>query len=141
MSSNTPARITWLDCFDPNEDTNKNVFQGLNALARVDYQTGGVEYFSPGPNCLVQEPAFSPRHPGAPEGDGFLITLIDNMNTGRNELVSDSSINYAALGSGYSYARHSSYRILATSRRLLQRSFYHSVSCYWSKFQGWTIDH
>lgn len=87
---NTLARITWLDCFDPNGDTNKNVFQGLNALARVDYQTGEVQYFSPGPNCLVQEPAFSPRHPGAPEGDGFLITLIDNMNTGRNELVSGS---------------------------------------------------
>ncbi|KAF4774274.1 hypothetical protein HER10_EVM0011061 [Colletotrichum scovillei] len=81
------TRITWLDCFNPNEDPTRQVFQGLNTLARVDYETGEVEYFSPGPNCLVQEPAFSPRHPDAPEADGFLITMVDNMELGRNELI------------------------------------------------------
>ncbi|KAK1699822.1 carotenoid oxygenase [Colletotrichum godetiae] len=65
----------------------RQLFQGLNTLARVDYETGEVEYFSPGPNCLVQEPAFSPRHPDAPEADGFLITMVDNMELGRNELI------------------------------------------------------
>lgn len=60
-------------------------------MARVDYETGEVEYFSPGPNCLVQEPAFSPRHPDAPEADGFLITMVDNMELGRNELVSSKA--------------------------------------------------
>ncbi|KXH45761.1 isoeugenol monooxygenase [Colletotrichum nymphaeae SA-01] len=81
------TRITWLDCFNPNEDPTRQVFQGLDTLARVDYETGEVEYFSPGPNCLVQEPAFSPRHPDAPEADGFLITMVDNMELGRNELI------------------------------------------------------
>ncbi|KAI8281364.1 hypothetical protein K4K56_011853 [Colletotrichum sp. SAR 10_98] len=81
------SRITWLACFDPRKGADRPVFQGLDALARVDSGTGEVEYFSPGPNCLVQEPAFSPRYPGAPEGDGFLITMIDNMGSGRNELI------------------------------------------------------
>ncbi|RMJ13474.1 hypothetical protein CDV36_006840 [Fusarium kuroshium] len=81
------SHITWLACFDPHKGADRPVFQGLDALARVDSKTGEVEYFSPGPNCLVQEPAFSPRYPGAPEGDGFLITMIDNMASGRNELI------------------------------------------------------
>ena len=43
---------------------------------------------SPGLEVLVQEPCFSPRYPGAPEGDGFLITMIDNVPKLRNEVVS-----------------------------------------------------
>ncbi|KAF9776959.1 hypothetical protein IL306_004786, partial [Fusarium sp. DS 682] len=62
------------------------LYQGLNALARLDYKTGEVEYFVPGPDCLVQEPCFSPRTPDANEGDGFLITMIDNMRLHRNEV-------------------------------------------------------
>ncbi|CAG9977403.1 unnamed protein product [Clonostachys byssicola] len=87
VNSQAVGRITWLACFDPRKEAGQTVFQGLDALARVDYQTGNVEYFSPGPNCLVQEPAFSPRYPGAPEGDGFLITMVDNIANGRNELI------------------------------------------------------
>jgi carotenoid cleavage dioxygenase-like enzyme len=83
------ARFTYLDCFKPDDAGNKvQLYQGLNALARLDYQTGEVEYFVPGPHCLVQEPCFSPRHPDAKEGDGFIITMVDNMKFNRNEVVS-----------------------------------------------------
>ncbi|KAM0331471.1 hypothetical protein ACHAQA_003147 [Verticillium albo-atrum] len=83
----TKSRFTFLDCFKPDAGTSAQLYQGLNALARLDYETGQVEYFVPGPDCLVQEPCFSPRHPDAEEGDGFLITMIDNMKLGRNEVI------------------------------------------------------
>lgn len=83
----TTARYTYMDCFKPDGDNTAQLYQGLNTLARLDYKTGNVEYFSPGPSCLVQEPCFSPRHPDAEEGDGFLITMIDNQRLNRNEVV------------------------------------------------------
>lgn len=83
----TTARYTYMDCYKPDGDNTAQLYQGLNTLARLDYKTGNVEYFSPGPSCLVQEPCFSPRHPDAEEGDGFLITMIDNQRLNRNEVV------------------------------------------------------
>ncbi|EED13423.1 cartenoid oxygenase, putative [Talaromyces stipitatus ATCC 10500] len=81
------SRITFLDCFKPDAGKSAQLYQGLNALARVDYETHVVEFFVPGPDCLVQEPAFSPRSPDAEEGDGFLITMVDNMALHRNEVI------------------------------------------------------
>jgi len=54
---------------------------------RIDSEKKEIEYFVPGPESLVQEPAFVPRSPDAPEGDGFLITLVDSMGLHRNEVV------------------------------------------------------
>ncbi|EEY23736.1 conserved hypothetical protein [Verticillium alfalfae VaMs.102] len=42
---------------------------------------------SPGPDVLVQETCFSPRGSDAPEGDGFLVTMIDNIQEHRNEIA------------------------------------------------------
>lgn len=80
-------RYTFLDCFKPDENSGSQLYQGLNALARLDAEKKDIEFFLPGPGCLVQEPAFSPRSPDAPEGDGFLITMVDNMTLRRNEVV------------------------------------------------------
>ncbi|GME28329.1 Carotenoid oxygenase [Neofusicoccum parvum] len=81
-------RVTFLACFRPESTLDPSlVFQGLNVLARYDYKTKKLEMFSPGPGCLVQEPCFSPRSPNAAEGDGFLITMIDNIPEGRNEVI------------------------------------------------------
>ncbi|OAL38047.1 hypothetical protein AYO20_02499 [Fonsecaea nubica] len=80
-------RYTFLDCFKPEAGNAAQLYQGLNALARIDSQKQDIEYFVPGPDCLVQEPAFSPRSPDAPEGDGFLITMVDNMARHRNEVI------------------------------------------------------
>ncbi|KZM18849.1 uncharacterized protein EKO05_0006636 [Ascochyta rabiei] len=81
------TRYTFLDCFRPDVAAEKNLYNGLNTLARYDYSTGKTDFCIPSENCLVQEPAFSPRTPDAPEGDGFLITMIDNIETGRNEII------------------------------------------------------
>ncbi|OQV06216.1 hypothetical protein CLAIMM_10820 [Cladophialophora immunda] len=80
-------RYTFLDCFKPDAGKETQLYQGLNALARIDSKKKEIEYFVPGPECLVQEPTFSPRSPEAPEGDGFLITMVDNMALHRNEVI------------------------------------------------------
>ncbi|KAM5376886.1 hypothetical protein ACJZ2D_005230 [Fusarium nematophilum] len=91
------TRFTFLDCFKPNAGNEAQLYQGLNAIARLDYQTGEVEYFVPGPHCLVQEPCFSPRHPDAEEGDGFLITMIDNMEYNRNEVIIQDTRDFQSV--------------------------------------------
>ncbi|KAH6975705.1 carotenoid oxygenase [Ilyonectria destructans] len=82
------ARYTYLDCFDPKSVADPALlYRGLNCLGRFDYETKELEIMSPGPDVLVQETCFSPRHPEAPEGDGFLITMIDNIPKLRNEVI------------------------------------------------------
>lgn len=88
------ARYTFLDCFSPDAAANQNLYNGLNALARLDYSTGKMDFCIPSEHCLVQEPAFSPRSPDAPEGDGFVITMIDNIKAGRNELIIQDTRNF-----------------------------------------------
>ncbi|KAI8716932.1 hypothetical protein NCS52_00987800 [Fusarium sp. LHS14.1] len=91
------TRYTYMDCYKPDGNNTAQLYQGLNALVRLDYKTGNVEYFSPGPSCLVQEPCFSPRHPDAAEGDGFLITMIDNQRLNRNEVIIQDTKDFQAV--------------------------------------------
>ncbi|RSM03388.1 hypothetical protein CDV31_010522 [Fusarium ambrosium] len=92
-----PGRYTYMDCYKPDGDNTAQLYQGLNTLARLDYKTGSVEYFSPGPSCLVQEPCFSPRHPDAEEGDGFIITMIDNQQLNRNEVIIQDTKDFQSV--------------------------------------------
>lgn len=86
-----------MDCFDPAAVTDPALlYRGLNCLARYDHQRKKLEVMSPGPGCLVQEPCFSARGPDAAEGDGFLITLVDNVPRERNEIVSPDRLSAAA---------------------------------------------
>ncbi|KAF4303625.1 Carotenoid oxygenase [Botryosphaeria dothidea] len=81
-------RYTFMDCFDPTAVADPALlYRGLNCLARYDDETKKLEVMSPGQGVLVQEPCFSARGPKAAEGDGFLITLVDNMPLGRNEII------------------------------------------------------
>ncbi|KAI1450435.1 carotenoid oxygenase [Annulohypoxylon stygium] len=57
-----------------------------NALGHLDHETGKLETYFPGPTHMVQEPVFVPRSEGAPEGDGFLIALVNNYATMSSEL-------------------------------------------------------
>ncbi|KAF7595982.1 hypothetical protein BBP40_004128 [Aspergillus hancockii] len=54
---------------------------GLNAYAMVDLAQGKVDHCTFGPNTSVQEPSFAPRSTDAPEGDGFLIGLVNRLDT------------------------------------------------------------
>jgi carotenoid cleavage dioxygenase len=57
-----------------------------NALGHLDHETGKLEMYFPGRTHMVQEPVFAPRSQGAPEGDGFLIVLVNNYATMSSEL-------------------------------------------------------
>lgn len=57
-----------------------------NCLGHLDHETGNYEVYFPGPTKMVQEPIFVPRSDDAPEGDGFLIVLVNNYSTLSSEL-------------------------------------------------------
>ncbi|MFO7275740.1 MAG: carotenoid oxygenase family protein [Pseudomonadota bacterium] len=60
---------------------------GMGAIGRIDHQTGELVTWAPGPDCGVQEPIFVPRRPGAPEGDGWLLVLVNRFAEMRSDLV------------------------------------------------------
>lgn len=82
----TPLATTTFLAIFKTPEPGKAVHQGLNALARYMSDTKKLEVLDPG-NCLVQEPTFIPRTQDAPEGDGWLIVMIDNLDAHRNDLV------------------------------------------------------
>lgn len=59
----------------------------FNGIGHLDLETGKLEKWSAGPRAGFQEPAFIPRSKGAPEGDGFLIVLVNDYEAMRSKLV------------------------------------------------------
>lgn len=58
-----------------------------NAWYRFDHQEGICDRFSAGPTHTLIEPQFVPRHDNAPEGDGYVIGVANNLAEMRSELV------------------------------------------------------
>jgi carotenoid cleavage dioxygenase-like enzyme len=56
-------------------------------LGRVDVQTGVTSRLFAGPNCSFQEPVFIPRAPDAPEADGYLAVLRNDLVALTTELL------------------------------------------------------
>lgn len=69
------------------EDGTDNIFHGLNALAMINTETGDKQYFYPGNHATVQEPVFVPRTDDAPEGDGWILAMIEQRATNHCELI------------------------------------------------------
>lgn len=70
--------IVWPDVFIPaKSDGSKNIFHGLNGLAMHSNKTGKTRWFYAGDDSQIQEPIFIPRNEDAPEGDGFVMALIE----------------------------------------------------------------
>lgn len=59
----------------------------VNNLGRFDFETGQVDALSAGPQYAMQEVAFAPRSPDAPEADGWLMAVATNYETMKSELV------------------------------------------------------
>ncbi|KAH7162009.1 carotenoid oxygenase [Dactylonectria estremocensis] len=57
-----------------------------NSLGHLNHDTGKLEVYFPGKTHMVQEPVFVPRSDDAPEGDGFLMGLVNNYSTQSSEL-------------------------------------------------------
>ncbi len=64
-----PYRHGWLLGFDP----------ARSSIAHVDHQTGKTQTWSADENTALQEPCFIPRSAGAPEGDGYIITVATRI--------------------------------------------------------------
>ena len=60
---------------------------GMGAIGRFDHHTGQLATWSPGADSGVQEPTFVPRGPGAAEGDGYLLVLVNRLAQLRSDLA------------------------------------------------------
>jgi Retinal pigment epithelial membrane protein len=49
--------------------------------------TGELSYFYAGPDSAPEEPLLIPRSPDAPEGDGWLISIVGRRAENRTDLV------------------------------------------------------
>ncbi|MEN0613896.1 carotenoid oxygenase family protein [Klebsiella indica] len=62
-------------------------FQFFNQLARIDVVTGKSEMWYPGDAQCFQEPAFIPRSKDAPEGDGWVVCVMNDLRAHTSELL------------------------------------------------------
>lgn len=59
----------------------------MNKIGHIDLATGKQSCWWAGPQSIIQEPCFVPRRSDAPEGDGYIIAVVDNMVTNYSDLV------------------------------------------------------
>lgn len=93
-----PYRHGWMVTYDFDKPYNgpAGPFAGvLNSLTHFDLETGVEQSWWAGPDSGVQEPCFIPRGPGAEEGDGYLVALVDNHITNYSDLCIFEARNLA----------------------------------------------
>lgn len=59
----------------------------LNSLAQLDISSRKLTVFHPGKGSYVQEPVFIPRCDSAPEGDGYVMSMVTRQGYPSTELV------------------------------------------------------
>ncbi len=76
-----PYRHGWMITYDLAKPYNgpPGPFAGvINSLTHFDHQTGREQTWWCGPDGSLQEPCFVPRSADAPEGDGWIVALVDD---------------------------------------------------------------
>ncbi len=84
-----PYRYGWQITYDFSKPYNgpAGPFAGvINSITRYDLASGTEESWWCGPDSAFQEPCFVPRSASAPEGDGWMIALVDNHITNYSDL-------------------------------------------------------
>ncbi|MEZ5893298.1 MAG: carotenoid oxygenase family protein [Parvularculaceae bacterium] len=82
-------RHGWMLIFDnskPYEGPGGPFVSTINSIAHIDLATGKEKTWWPGPQSGIQEPCFIPRSADAPEGDGYVVALVDNHVTNYSDL-------------------------------------------------------
>jgi carotenoid cleavage dioxygenase len=69
---------------------------GSSSTGRLDFETGKLDVWSPGPGDTVQECQFVPRTSDSAEGDGWLLVPVARIAKGRSDLVVLDAANLAA---------------------------------------------
>ena len=59
----------------------------FNTIACFDFESGRATSFALDSKSTAQEPVFVPRYGGAPEGDGYLLVLVNRFETMLNDLL------------------------------------------------------
>lgn len=59
----------------------------INKLGFMNFRTGEQKHWFCGPDSLIQEPCFVPRTPDSPEGDGYIIALVDDITNNYSDLA------------------------------------------------------
>jgi carotenoid cleavage dioxygenase len=79
-----PYRYGYMIC---RPTTAKPGQMGMGAIGRFDHVSGQLITWEPGADCGVHEPTFVPRRSDAPEGDGYLLTLVNRIAENRSDLA------------------------------------------------------
>ncbi|KAL5347575.1 transcriptional regulatory protein rco1 [Pseudogymnoascus australis] len=64
-----------------------SVVLSLDGLAMINTKTGKNQFYNPGEDCNVQEPIFIPRSSDAPEGDGWVLAMVERKAANSCQLV------------------------------------------------------
>ena len=59
----------------------------FTCLGHFDEATDALRFYYAGPNSAPEEPCFVPKGPDAPEGDGWLLTMVGRRAENRTDLV------------------------------------------------------
>lgn len=68
----------------------------FNMLGHIDHETGETVAYHAGQGASVQEPVFVPRSDDAPEGDGYLMSVVNHRAENRAELVILDTVDITA---------------------------------------------
>ena len=60
---------------------------GSSGIGHVDMVTGAASLWMPGPASACQEPQFVPRAPASPEGDGWLLVIVNRLDRNHSDLA------------------------------------------------------
>lgn len=60
---------------------------GESNLGHVDVSTGKLTVWSPGEKASIHEPQFVPRSDDSPEGDGWILAIVNRLDENRGELA------------------------------------------------------
>lgn len=84
-----PYNFVWINVFihEQQNGDGHTIVDGLNGLAMHNSATKQTKYFHAGPESFCQEPIFIPRSDDAPEGDGWVMTMVERRGANRNEIV------------------------------------------------------
>jgi carotenoid cleavage dioxygenase-like enzyme len=77
-------------------DVGDKTAMGFNAIAHLNLATGRQTTRVLPPGDSADEPVFVPRSPRAPEGDGYIITLVYRATTDTSELLILDAQNIAS---------------------------------------------
>jgi carotenoid cleavage dioxygenase-like enzyme len=87
-----PYRYAWVAMIDPQYQY--DVARGgpvynpvFNSLGHLDAHTGKMRTYWGGPTAGFQEPVFVPRDGTAPEGEGWVMALVNRHGENRSDLI------------------------------------------------------